>query len=67
MEEVKVDITTDNYPREISWFLLDECSSEIVETSPGYTEVATLNTHEFCLPKLESMYTFVVKDSYGDG
>ena len=65
MEEVTIKLTTDNYPRESSWSIIDECSSTTVKTSPDYTAAATLNTHEFCL--LESMYTFVVKDSYGDG
>ncbi|KAL7523794.1 hypothetical protein ACHAXR_001396, partial [Thalassiosira sp. AJA248-18] len=63
--EVEIEIRTDNYPLETSWELFNNCTEKIVETSPVYANTTTLYSENYCLPP--GMYTFIMKDAWGDG
>ena len=63
--DIKVEVFTDNFPRETSWTLTNNCGTSDVFNSPVYPVQATLYTSTFCLPPAE--YTFQINDSYNDG
>lgn len=63
-----VDITTDNYPGETTWTLVNSCDSSEVLSGGPYTSADTLysQTTPQCLPD-DAKYVFTINDSYGDG
>merc|ERR1719297_634365 len=65
--EVEVSITTDDYPEEISWNIINviDPNSELMSGS-GYTETGTTYIFSDDLVPCED-YIFIISDSYGDG
>jgi hypothetical protein len=64
-----VEIVTDEYPSETSWYVMDICSGEIEIEGGGEAEFTEANTEYSkykCLKSSEN-YEFVIEDSYGDG
>jgi len=60
---VFLNITFDDYSGETSWDLLD--GNGAVVASMAYSAGSTSDSQEWCLPN--GNYTFVIKDSFGDG
>ena len=58
-----VNITTDNYGSETSWYILNASGTEVA--SGGNYDNNSSNTETFCLDT--GNYTFTILDSYGDG
>jgi len=63
-EIIIVDITTDDYPSETSWAILE--GTEIFTSGGGFKTANTKYTEEVCV-NAEGCYTFTIYDSYGDG
>merc|ERR1712048_1064952 len=63
--DFKFAITTDNYPSETLWTLVNQCSGEVQAQGGPYSSAATQYDQEECIPDGE--YTFTITDSYGDG
>ena len=62
-----IDITTDNYPLETSWQVIDELGNIYASISSGdLTSANSTYTWDICLDDL-SCYSFVISDTYGDG
>jgi len=61
---ITVDLTTDAYPGETSWYILDE-NDEIVAQN-GVLEVEKQTITNVCVNSA-GCYTWVITDSYGDG
>ncbi|MFO8086290.1 MAG: choice-of-anchor J domain-containing protein [Bacteroidales bacterium] len=62
---VTIEVTTDGYPSETSWELLDQ-NNQIVAVSPVYEAADSTYTSNICL-SASDCYTFNIYDSYGDG
>lgn len=64
--EVIVEVTTDQYPEETSWTIIDMCTEQVMGSSPTYdTTETTFEPSIFRLPAAE--YKFEILDTYGDG
>ncbi|MBS1637583.1 MAG: T9SS type A sorting domain-containing protein [Bacteroidetes bacterium] len=63
--EVKVVLTTDNYPSETSWQLTDKLGN-VLMTDPGSMAQATTYTSTVCTPSTTCL-KFTINDAYGDG
>jgi len=65
----KISIVTDRWYTETSWDLEDTCLDQTFKSvfKGFYTERDTLYVQEFCAPQAESVYKFVIYDSFGDG
>jgi len=62
---IVVTVTTDNYPEETSWTLLDVCNSNQIDSSCGnYGAVDT--TYTDTVIACASDFEFAISDSYGD-
>ena len=62
-----ITITTDNYPTETSWSLLDQSGNIVQSISAGnLTQTDTTYTWDVCIDPLEC-YDFIIYDTYGDG
>ena len=60
-----VDITTDRYPSETSWEVVDNCNGDTVVLSGGsYSSGSTTFSETGSFP--DSQYSFIIKDTYGD-
>jgi hypothetical protein len=57
-------LTTDNYPGETTWQILD-ASNNVVASDGPYANTQTTFDYSFCLPA--GCYTLNVFDSFGDG
>ena len=62
--EIIITVTTDDYPAETSWFLIDQNGSGW--TNIPLTQANTTYTWNLCVPDT-NCYTFTMLDSYGDG
>lgn len=62
---VSVELTTDGYPSEISWELVDQ-NNQIIATSPVYDTKDTTITTNVCIIS-SNCYTFTIYDTFGDG
>jgi hypothetical protein len=63
---VTLSITTDFYPFETTWELLDS-NGEVIQSGGDYSDQFTTYTEEpWCLLR-DSCYTFVINDDFGDG
>jgi len=64
---VTVKVTTDNYPGETGWTLVNKCTGATVfELGTGtYSAPNTLYEEEVCAPPAQ--LTFTITDSWGDG
>jgi len=58
-------LTTDDYPTETSWTLLNECTNQEESQGGDYQDANTDYVEELCIPSGE--YTFTIHDEYGDG
>jgi hypothetical protein len=64
---IEVDITTDNYPSEISWTITNTCTGSAVLSGGPYSSAnAAQDTESVCVED-GSAYDFAISDSYGDG
>src|SRR3989339_30157 len=62
--KVTIDLTTDAYPGETQWYLVD-INGDVV-ASNGTLEAETQTVTEVCV-NAASCYTWVIYDAYGDG
>ncbi|MBK9286951.1 MAG: T9SS type A sorting domain-containing protein [Flavobacteriales bacterium] len=64
---VKVQVSSDANPGQISWTLYDEAFLPLASGSPSLTP-STTSTTSHCLPaNAQGRYAFVLFDSFGDG
>ncbi|MEA1873996.1 MAG: T9SS type A sorting domain-containing protein [Bacteroidota bacterium] len=63
--ELTVDLTTDNYPQETSWDIVDNTTGFTIASSPEYDNSGNY-VETFCILST-SCYTFTIYDAYGDG
>jgi endonuclease I len=63
---VTVRITFDNYPSETSWEIVNS-SNQVVHTGGNYGGQSSGSTLNVTKTLADGCYTFVFKDSYGDG
>jgi len=64
--EIIISITTDNYPSETSWQLVDQNGGGWSINPGDLTSPNTTYTYSYCVPDA-NCYTFTIFDSYGDG
>jgi len=62
---VKVSVTTDNYPEEISW-IIEDASGSTIAKEDSFTGDLTTYEEQLCLDP-SVCYKFTINDSYGDG
>ena len=62
--QVRLSLTTDTWPSEISWDLKGP-DGEILFEGGNYSEINTQFNYDWCLK--DTCYTFTIYDSYGDG
>ncbi|KAL7528586.1 hypothetical protein ACHAXR_002518 [Thalassiosira sp. AJA248-18] len=60
-----VEVTTDGFPFETSWELINTSTGQVEKTSPIYINPATFHRDEYCVP--EAQYEFTIYDTAGDG
>jgi len=60
----ELDLKTDNYPGETTWELENSSGEQVLSGGP-YTERATDHNINECVDP--DLYTFTIKDSWGDG
>ena len=65
-ELLQLSLTTDTYPAETSWTIVNECTGLTELTSPTYEGSTTTYNDEYCLA-IGMEYTFTISDSYSDG
>ena len=66
--ELTVIVSTDGYPSETPWTLVNSCTGAVQESvvkATLYSAAGTTYTSEYCVPL--AAYTFTISDSYGDG
>ena len=63
--EIIISITTDNYPGETSWELIDQNGTGYTNANP-LTFSNTTYTWTICVPT-SNCYSFTIFDSFGDG
>jgi len=66
--EIIVEVTTDNYPQETGWSIVDKANpneSVMSKNVGGYTNPGTTYTDTGCISSAE--YEFTITDEYGDG
>ena len=63
--EIIISITTDDYPGETSWQLVDQNGSGFMNAS-ALTQSYTTYTWSVCVPT-SNCYSFTIFDSWGDG
>jgi len=64
---IEITITTDNYPVETSWQLIDENGAVIASINGGdLTNANSAYSWDICVSSNEC-YDFVISDTYGDG
>jgi len=66
-KDIKVVVTTDNYPGETSWTLTNNCSGQVVgfKAIGDYPQQNTAFSETFCVE--EAKFVFTINDTYGDG
>lgn len=62
--KIKVELTTDAYPKEIRWKILEE-GKQVVEVG-GYTKGITTYTTDVCVEE-NKCYRLIIYDKFGDG
>ncbi len=62
--QISIDVTTDNYPSETTWELKE--NGVIIATGGPYSSTGPQST-SYATITPGNCYTFVMKDSYGDG
>ena len=65
-QEFFISITTDNYPTETSWQLVDQNGGGWFINPGDLTQSNTTYTWSICVPDT-NCYTFTILDTYGDG
>ena len=64
--EITISITTDDYPGETSWQLIDQNGGGWYINSGDLTQINTTYTYTYCVPDT-NCYTFTIYDTWGDG
>ncbi|MCK5820379.1 MAG: T9SS type A sorting domain-containing protein [Bacteroidales bacterium] len=62
--QISVELTTDAYPKETSWKILEE--GKMVAEGDAYTKGLTLDITDVCVEE-KACYRLVIYDKYGDG
>jgi hypothetical protein len=62
----KLNLRTDNFFYETSWFIYEMENHEVIESVTLYEEPNSLTSHDVCLSNTKC-YNFIISDSYGDG
>ena len=62
---VKVTVTTDDYPSETSWDIVEQCGGSSGAGRGNYDGRATTYEDEYCLPA--ARFKFTLRDSFDDG
>jgi len=66
-DQLVITITTDNYPVETSWQLVNQSGTVVQSISAGdLTQANTSYTWSIC-PSSTDCYNFIIYDTYGDG
>ena len=65
-QEFFISITTDNFPTETSWQLVDQNGGGWFINPGDLTQSNTTYTWSICVPDT-NCYTFTILDTYGDG
>ena len=66
-DQLVITITTDNYPLETSWQLIDQNGSVVQSINAGdLTQSGTTYSWNIC-PSSTDCYDFIIYDTYGDG
>ncbi|MDC0201700.1 zinc metalloprotease, partial [Flavobacteriales bacterium] len=66
-DQLVITITTDNYPLETSWQLVDQSGSVVQSINAGdLTQSGTTYSWNIC-PSATDCYDFIIYDTYGDG
>ena len=65
-QEFFISITTDNFPTETSWQLVDQNGTGWYVNPGDLTQSNTTYTWSICVPDT-NCYTFSINDTYGDG
>jgi len=60
-----MSLTTDDYPAENSWVLMDDAGEEVASSGGALSEKRKVHEKHLCLGS--GAYTFILSDSYGDG
>jgi len=65
----KITITTDRWPTETGWVLVDDCTDLVLEQRGEGFYQSNFNEYveEFCVAVSDTVYTFTITDSFGDG
>ena len=63
--QISIDVTTDNYPSETTWELKE--NGVIISTGGPYSSSGPQPTTYLATITPGNCYTFIMKDSYGDG
>lgn len=64
-EEITLHLTTDNFPQETTWELVDS-SNQVIQAEGPFADQQNLYTTQFCLDP-DACYTFIIYDAFGDG
>ena len=64
--EITINITTDNYPGETSWQLVDQNGGGWFINPGDLTQSNTTYTYTYCVPDT-NCYVFTISDTWGDG
>ena len=65
-EDFTVEVTTDDYGNETTWYITDSNSNVVAEGGPYNTgQAGDVFTQDVCLA--DGCYTLSIEDSYGDG
>lgn len=65
-KDLNIEVTTDDYGNETSWYIADEYGDVVAEGGPyddGYA--GDIFNQDVCLP--DGCYTLTIQDEYGDG
>ncbi len=62
---VEIKVTTDNFPNEIAWTLVNKCGTNFTRSSPPYSLPNKMESTTACVPS--GKYTFAITDEFGDG
>jgi len=63
---VRLDLTTDDFNKETTTFLVDSSSGDTLATGGPYLEATTRTVEEWCIPD-GICAIFTINDSFGDG
>ena len=68
-DDISITILTDNWPFETGWSLVDDCTGDtLASKEPGsYTSTATEYVEDYCFSTSDTIYSFTITDTWGEG